>query len=317
MLSVSASSCTARMLGASARATMSIGLAPSLSTRARSASHRVAPARARDRIARRDAQRTRRRVGAPRARRRCRASASARRCYRLARALGLAGFVRNDAEGVWIEIEGARRGARVASSPSFAATRAAARAHRRHRGRARSRRAASAAFRIVAERRAAPRRARAAIPADVAPCDDCLRELFDPARSPLPLSVHQLHRLRAALHDRPRRSRTTARARRWRASRCATRCRREYEDPGDRRFHAEPNACPALRPARSSSSHAGERGARTGDAALRAAPSRARARRDRRGQGRRRLPARRRRARRARRRAAARAQAAPAQAVRA
>ena len=28
---------------------------------------------------------------------------------------------------------------------------------------------------------------------------------------------------------------------------CAA-CRREYEDPADRRFHAEPNACPACGP---------------------------------------------------------------------
>ena len=39
---------------------------------------------------------------------------------------------------------------------------------------------------------------------DSATCRDCLAELFDPRRSALPLSVHQLHELRAALHDRAR-----------------------------------------------------------------------------------------------------------------
>ena len=69
-----------------------------------------------------------------------------------------------------------------------------------------------------------------------------------PDRSPLPVPVPELHRLRAALHDRHRASRTTGRRRRWPASRCAPDCRREYEDPADRRFHAEPIACPACGP---------------------------------------------------------------------
>ena len=41
---------------------------------------------------------------------------------------------------------------------------------------------------------------------------------------------------------------TTGRSRRWPASRCATQCRAEYEDPRDRRFHAQPNACPECGP---------------------------------------------------------------------
>ena len=37
--------------------------------------------------------------------------------------------------------------------------------------------------------------------------------------------------------------RTIARRRRWRSSRCVAACEREYSDPEDRRFHAQPNAC--------------------------------------------------------------------------
>ena len=47
-------------------------------------------------------------------------------------------------------------------------------------------------------------------------------------------------------------------------------CRREYEDPRDRRFHAQPIACPTCGP-RSRSSSARDRVAHSGDAALREA----------------------------------------------
>ena len=43
-------------------------------------------------------------------------------------------------------------------------------------------------------------------------------------------------------------SRTTGPTRRWRASRCAAACAHEYHDPDDRRFHAQPLACPACGP---------------------------------------------------------------------
>ena len=35
---------------------------------------------------------------------------------------------------------------------------------------------------------------------DMAVCDDCLAELSDPGRPPLPVPVHQLHQLRASIH---------------------------------------------------------------------------------------------------------------------
>ena len=40
--------------------------------------------------------------------------------------------------------------------------------------------------------------------ADIATCPDCLRELLDPGRPPLPLPLHQLHQLRPALHHHRR-----------------------------------------------------------------------------------------------------------------
>ncbi len=38
------------------------------------------------------------------------------------------------------------------------------------------------------------------LPADLFTCDDCLRELNDLQKSPLPLSIHQLYTMRSALH---------------------------------------------------------------------------------------------------------------------
>ena len=69
-----------------------------------------------------------------------------------------------------------------------------------------------------------------------------------PRRPPPPLPVPQLHRLRAAVHDRARRARTTGRSPRWPAFAMCAACQAEYDDPADRRFHAQPNACPECGP---------------------------------------------------------------------
>ena len=82
---------------------------------------------------------------------------------------------------------------------------------------------------------------------DLPVCDDCLGECFDPAESALSLSVHQLHQLRSALQRRLAlpydRANTTMRA--WPLDAF---CDAEYHDPANRRFHAQPVACPACGP---------------------------------------------------------------------
>ncbi len=189
--------------------------------------------------------------------------------YRVAAAAGLAGSVRNDGAGVWIEIEGAPgevdrfAAALRAAAPPLARIDAVEEVALAPRG--------ERAF-VIAASGGEPA-ASARIPVDVAPCADCLRELFDPAdrRYRYPFinctACGPRYTLVEGLpYDR---ARTTMRA----FALCA-RCRAEYDDPADRRFHAEPNACPACGP-RLAFAAAGERA--SGEAALQAAVERLRA----------------------------------------
>ncbi len=163
--------------------------------------------------------------------------------HRLARAHGLAGFVLNDGAGVVIEAEGpaweldAFAAEIVREAPALARVEslAAVPVGLRH----------DDAFAIRTS--AAGGGAAAVVPPDVATCDDCLRELFDPGdrryRYPF-LNCTQcgprLTIVRSVPYDRPR---TT-----MAGFELCPDCRREYEDPADRRFHAEPIACPACGP---------------------------------------------------------------------
>jgi len=158
--------------------------------------------------------------------------------YRIATTLGLGGVVRNDDEGVWVEIEGPaaqvqKFGAALrATAPPLAridAVELHALAPVGERG-----------FAIATTARQAAGATR--IPADVAPCADCLRELFEPGnrrhRYPF-INCTACGPRYTIVEGLPYdRARTTM----ARFAMCR-RCRREYEDPADRRFHAEPNAC--------------------------------------------------------------------------
>jgi hydrogenase maturation protein HypF len=167
--------------------------------------------------------------------------------YRLAREHGLDGWVRNDAHGVLLEVEGAEAELSdffdrlSADAPPLARVERverlpvpALREADRERG-----------FRIVAT--AAGRDPDALIAPDAATCADCLSELRDPRdrrfRYPFINCTDCGPRftiVRGVPYDRPL---TTMAA----FTMCSD-CAREYEDPGDRRFHAQPNACPACGP---------------------------------------------------------------------
>ncbi len=163
--------------------------------------------------------------------------------HRLATALGLAGHVGNDAEGVFIEVEGARPAVDefmtrlVPDAPRPARVAGVADQHLEPTG--------ESGFLIVES--LAHGAIGTFVSPDLATCADCLAELFDPAdrraRYPFINCTNCGPRFTITLrlpYDRPN---TTMRG----FAMCAA-CAAEYHDPTDRRFHAQPVACPDCGP---------------------------------------------------------------------
>ncbi len=163
--------------------------------------------------------------------------------YNLALRCAVTGWVRNTSAGVEIQIEGAaeRVAAFCAALPREAPPRAFIAAFDEEPAAAEG----SAAFAILAS--AADPSAYQLVSPDIATCDDCRRELGDPAdrrfRYPFTNCTNCGPRFTIIEQLPYDRERTTMRS----FTLCPA-CRREYEDPTDRRFHAEPNACPVCGP---------------------------------------------------------------------
>ncbi len=162
--------------------------------------------------------------------------------WRLARELGLAGWVRNDAAGVDIAAEGNEESLIALLSRLRAEAPPLARVD------------AVEAHTVTAEgmhefviAESGGGQVATAIGHDTAICADCLDELFDPAgrrwRHAFITCTHCGPRYtvtRALPYDRPQTSLAPFPL-------CPA-CEREYRDPADRRFHAETTCCPACGP---------------------------------------------------------------------
>jgi hydrogenase maturation protein HypF len=157
--------------------------------------------------------------------------------HRLAQAAGFTGFVLNDGDGVVIEAQGDAAALEEFSNALRSQAPALARVDSVAVWRVPPR--AEAEFEIAESDHTA---GGALVPADVATCQECLRELFDRDdrryRYPFINCTQCGPRftiVHAVPYDRPN---TTMAG----FEMCPD-CRHEYEDPADRRFHAEPIAC--------------------------------------------------------------------------
>lgn len=164
--------------------------------------------------------------------------------HRLAVELGLSGWVRNDGGGVTLEVQGdplavesllarIRREAPIPARVDAVEPARAAIRDEEH------------GFAVVASAGGMPR---TAVSPDGAPCDDCLRELFDPRDRRYRYAFINCtqcgprHTITRSLpYDRCNTSMAVF-------TQCPG-CQREYGDPSHRRFHAQPNACPECGPA--------------------------------------------------------------------
>jgi hydrogenase maturation protein HypF len=163
--------------------------------------------------------------------------------HRLASELGLAGWVNNSPQGVFIEVEGRpagleqfRRRLETEKPPrsfiqSLEATWLDAVGYDGF---------------VIRESGKAGNRTALVLP-DIATCPDCLREIFDPANRrfcyPFTNCTNcgpRFSIIEALPYDRANTS--------MRRFQMCPACQAEYDDPRDRRFHAQPNACPACGP---------------------------------------------------------------------
>ena len=163
--------------------------------------------------------------------------------YQLARREGLYGQVANNAEGVIIDVEGPAAGIAAfvqaidREKPPLAQIVNLTQQVQTPAGRTRF---------SIAPSQGADFRATLISP-DVAVCEDCRRELFDPAdrRYGYPfINCTNCGPRFTIVKDIPYDRKYTTMA----PFKMCGMCQEEYNDPRDRRFHAQPNACPECGP---------------------------------------------------------------------
>lgn len=163
--------------------------------------------------------------------------------YRLARRLGLDGWVANTTEGLLVEAEGTKENLNAFAERLIDEAPDSSRIERVARQTIPA--TGERGFHIRTSLARGPRYP--SVPPDLAICADCSRELSDPRdrrfRYPF-LTCTRCGPRFSILTDLPYdRSRTTL----HRFPLC-TACLAEYQDPADRRFHAEALACPSCGP---------------------------------------------------------------------
>jgi hydrogenase maturation protein HypF len=167
--------------------------------------------------------------------------------HRLALRHGVQGWVRNDAEGVLVRAAGDATAVEAFVAALAADAPPAARVERVERASPDAATPPAGDRFVVAPSADVGGPAATAVPADLALCPDCRRELLDPAdrrhRYPF-INCTQCGPRYSLIERLPYdRARTTMRT----FALCPD-CSRDYGDPADRRHHAEPVACPACGP---------------------------------------------------------------------
>jgi hydrogenase maturation protein HypF len=163
--------------------------------------------------------------------------------FRLATELGLAGWVNNSPQGVFIEVEGAR--AELEKFLLRLETEKPPRSFIQSLEASWLDPAGYTAFEIRPSETGGNKTA--LVLPDIATCPDCLREIFDPKnrrhRYPFTNCTNcgpRFSIIESLPYDRANTS--------MKAFTMCPQCQAEYEDPRNRRFHAQPNACPVCGP---------------------------------------------------------------------
>ena len=186
---------------------------------------------------------------------------------RLATELGISGWVRNDPNGVLVRAVGEPVSLERFAEQVVSRAPEAARVTTVEWIPAGSTEPAIGREFSIIESSATGGQAPTGVPADLAPCAECRRELIDPSdrRSGYPfINCTQCGPRYSIIERLPYDRETTT----MRCFRMCPSCEAEYRDPRNRRFHAEPNACPECGP-RLLLSDAGGRPLATGEDALR------------------------------------------------